>query len=563
MSGEPAGNARGGWSGPLALATALLLAAAYSILRKGYQFDGVFADDQFWNALIVDRLHPGMLANDPLVALIRDGYRSGLFALMTPLASAIELPTLSLLFFVVARTATCVAIFALARTLTGSAATGITSAFLIAGAWISYFGGVNFVETILTPRGFALPLGLFALDAWLRRRPAAFGVWLAACVWVHPVTGVNLFGVAAFCEAVFRRGAPARRGFGATLAALAALLLWIGLRSGRLGADGEGLRFDDAWFAIVVETVGPWVLLHRLPADFAVACLWVPALGVIGAAAAAPPRLRAAMWGFGAAGGVALVLHAVCVDGLHLRAALQLAPQRATLPFVAVAVVAVAHWSVVSLRHADPARRWLAAAFLAAAVLLRDTGPAIVLGGLLALAWWVPRPAPGTRARAAAALASIAAVLALAAPSIRQSFHLRPAHVADVIGRLAARGVDEDWARVQRFIRDHSAPGDAVMAPPALSPRVFALRPSTLRMKMQSFTYWSREYAVAFDDWRREIGIPLRTADAPRALELARRSGARWLVLDGRAVPTGPNDPPPAFAAGPYRAYPVADRPAR
>jgi len=159
--------------------------------------------------------------------------------------------------------------------------------------------------------------------------------------------------------------------------------------------------------------------------------------------------------------------------------------------------------------------------------------------------------------RAMAALALLALALGVVAPSMRDSFHLTPARIEAVVARLRALGVDEDWAAVQRYIRDHSEPGEPVMAPAAQSPRVFALRPSTMRMKMQSFTYWSRSYAFAFDAWRREIGGPLQTADTREALVLARRSGARWLVLDERTTPVAAGDPAPAFRAGPYRAFPV------
>jgi len=554
MSVAPAAVAGGGWKSSLAVAAAIASAAALSVLRKGYQFDGHFADDQVWNALLMDRVHPGLLDGDPLIELIAERYASGLLDAMVCLAPFAELPVTSIVLFAIARLATCAGIFTLTRTLTGSAASGITAVFFVAGAWISYFGGANFVETILTPRGVALPCALFALDAYLRRRPVATTLWLAACLYIHPVTGVNLLGVTAFCELFFRER-ESRRAFGLGIAALFVELLWIGWRTGGLSDDGAGLVFDAAWAEVISATVGPWVYLHQIPAGFAVACLWVLVFGAVGTVYTGTPALRSAAMRFGIASGVALAVHWIAVDLLNLRLALQLSPQRASLALAAVAVAALGHWTAQSVRDGDPVRRALGASFFLSSVLLGDLSVALIFGLLLAIAWWSPtgRLPQGVRTPFAAAL--VAGIVVLCWPTIRESFHLRPDRIGPRLDRLASLGVDEDWASVQRYIRGHSRPGDAVMAPPALSPRVFAQRPSTMRLKMQSFTYVSRPYALAFDAWQREIGIRLLTADTRESLVLARRAGARWLVLDDRHTPASADDPRSEFRAGRYRAY--------
>jgi hypothetical protein len=529
MSASPTAAGRGGWSSPLALAGCIALAAAFSVLRKGYQFDGIFADDQFWNALLKERLDPGLLAGDPLVELLADRYASGLFDAVVLLAPLAELPAIAIALFAIARLGTCWGIFALTRTLTGSAASGVTSTFLAAGAWIAYFGGVNFVETILTPRGFALPFALFALDAWLRE--VAF-----------PSRG-------------------SRRAFGAGCLLLVAEGLWIALRTGALQGDGSGLRFDPAWAEVIAATVGPWVYLHQLPAGIAVACGWGLVFGAVGVVATGTPVLRYAAVRVAAAACVALALHFIAVDLLNLRFLLQISPQRASLAMAAVAVVALGHWTAESIRDRDPVRRALGIAFFLSAVLVADLSVAIVFAGLLSLAWWPPAARLLPRLRSVLATALVVSVAVLGWPTIRSSFHLQPARVAPHLARLRALGVDEDWASAQRYIRRHSQRGDVVMAPPALSPRVFAERPSTLRMKMQSFTYISRPYAFAFDAWRRDVGIPLQTADTHEALALARRGVARWLVLDDRDTPALPRDPRPDFRAGPYRAFALSAQP--
>lgn len=546
----------GGWKSPLAVAGWIALAAIWSVLRKGYRFDGYFADDQTWNALLIDRLHPGLLHGDPLIELIAERYASGLLDAMVLLAPFADLPIISIVLFAIARFATCAGIFTLTRTLTGSVASGIMSAFFVAGAWIAYFGGVNFVESILTPRGVALPFALFALDAYLRRRPFATTSLLAACLYVHPVTGVNLLGIVAFCELFFRER-ESRRGFGLGIALLFAELLWIGLRTGELSGDGAGLRFDAAWAEVIAATVGPWVYLHRIPAGFAVACAWILVFGAFGVVYTGTQALRTAAIRFSIAACAAIAIHIIAVDLLNLRLMLQLSPQRAGLAMAAVAVAAVGHWTAQSIRDGDPVRRAFGIAFLLSSVLLADLSLSLVFGVLLSIAWWPPsgRLLPGVRKQFAVAL--VAGIAVFFWPSIRESFHLRPERIGPHLVALSTLGVDEDWASVQRYIREHSEPGEAVMAPPALSPRVFAQRPSTMRLKMQSFTYVSRPYAFRFDAWQRDIGIPLLRADTREALDLARRAAARWLVLDDRETPVSARDPRPDTRSGPYRAYSI------
>jgi hypothetical protein len=72
---------------------------------------------------------------------------------------------------------------------------------------------------------------------------------------------------------------------------------------------------------------------------------------------------------------------------------------------------------------------------------------------------------------------------------------------------------------------------------------------------MQSFTHVSREFAFEFMEWRRNVGIPMETADTAEAIEIARGTRASWLVLDERDTPSAPGDPEPDFRAGSYRAF--------
>jgi hypothetical protein len=560
MTSVPRAEVRSRAGSRFLVAAGVGAAAALSVLRKGYQFDGYFADDQFWNALLIDRLDPGALAGDPLVELIGGRYESGLFDAMTALAPVAPLPVLAFAFFAAARLLTCAAIYRITFTLTRSAAAGVVAALLVAGAWIAYFGGLNFVETILTPRGFALPLALFGLDAFLRRRPASMTVWLAGCLYVHPVTGINVLGAVAFCGLVFPDAAP-RRSFWTGVLALLALVLLLAFRAEQFAGDGLALRYDDAWAAVIAATVGPWVYLHLLPPAFALAVVWPLLFGGIGVVATGRPELRSAVLRFGLASVAALALHAVAVDWLNLRLLLQLSPQRATLPLTAICVAALAFWITESLRARDPLRRMLAAAFLAAAVLQQDLVVAGLFGGALALVAWLGGERPAPRWRPALAVALVAGISLLAWPALVAGFHFAPERLAPRLALLRSLGVDEDWAAVQQYIREHSQPGDAVMAPAALSPRVFARRPSTLRTKMQSFTHVSRDFAFEFVEWQRDVGLPMQRADTGEALAIARRTPARWLVLDDRATPAAASDPPPGFRAGPYRAYPLAAAP--
>ena len=155
MTSGPRAEVRSRAGSRFLVAAGIAAAAVLSVLRKGFQFDGFFADDQFWNALLIDRIDPGALAGDPLVELIGGRYESGLFDAIATVAPAAPLPVLAFALFAFSRLLTCAALYRITVTLTRSAAAGVVGAFLVAGASISYFGGLNFVETILTPRGFA------------------------------------------------------------------------------------------------------------------------------------------------------------------------------------------------------------------------------------------------------------------------------------------------------------------------------------------------------------------------------------------------------------------------
>jgi hypothetical protein len=532
----------------------IALAAVFSVLRKGYQFDGYYSDDAVQAPLILNRIHPELLANDPLIGLIVDRYQSGLFDLVTLLAPLIEIHVAYFVLFLTARVLACVAVYRLTVTLSGSSLAGILSTFLVAGSEISYFGGINFVETILTPRGLALPLGLFGLNAFLRRRPGAMGLWLAACLYVHPVSGINFLGAIAFCGVFFPASAP-RKAFYAVLAALALEILLIAVWAGQIGGEPGPLRFDDAWAEVIARTVGPWVYLRLLQPDFLLRTAWILVFGAIGVAAAGSREFQISFGRIALASAVALLLHAVGVDLLNLRFLLHAAPQRATVVLAAFSVAAVGLWIARSIWQPDPLRRALGIAFFLASVLLQDLQVAIVFGLLLALAWWLRETELAPRWRASIAAALVCGTLAITWPSVISSFHLSPDRLGTRVDRLRSLGLDVDWVTVQNHIRLHSRVGDFVMPPMARSPRLFAQRPSTLTWKMQSFTHISRPYAFEYMAWRRDVGIPMQTAGTAEAIEIARRAGARWLVLDDRDTPAAPDDPAPDFRAGPYRAF--------
>jgi hypothetical protein len=545
-------------AGPLSTALVIAAAAVYSVLRKGYQFDGYYSDDAVQAPLILNRLQPELLANDPLIPLIAGRYQSGLLDLATWLNPLVSIPVFYLVAFLIARVLTMTAIHRLVVTLTGSALAAGLAVFLLAGAAITYLGGIHFVETILTPRGLALPFALFGLDAFFRRRIAPMTGWLLLCLYLHPVSGVNAVAVVAFCGVCFPGTAP-RRPFFAALALLALATLAIAAWTGQLDFTGAagGLRYDAAWAAIVEQTVGPWVYLRLLPADFWLTSLWVPLFGALALRWVANAELRACFVRVALAAGAAAVVHLLAVDLANLRQVLLLCPQRATGALSVVALAAFAQWLALSLRAPDPLRRAFAAACFASAALLRDPSLAILFGGGLAAAWAL-REAPWTpgRRRLLAALA-IGGVLVLAGGVAVRAFQLHPERVRVRVAQLARLGMDADWVAMQHFVREHSEVGDVVMPPMALSPRLVAQRPSTLTWKMQSFTHLSRPYAFEYRDWHRRVGQPFEHAGADAAIAIARRSGARWLVLDDREKPPAAGDPPPDHRVGRFRAYRV------
>lgn len=557
MSSAPAGRPRALRSGRIAAVAGVALGVALSLVRRGYQFDGYYSDDAMQAPLVLHKLHPELLADDRLIQLIAGRYQSALLDLVALLVPTLDLHVAYFLLFLLARVLTLVAVHRLTRTLTASAAAATISVLLVAAAPISYVGGVGFVETILTPRGLAVPLALFGLDAFFRRRMVAMATWVGACLAVHPVTGLNLFGVIAFCGVCFPGSVP-RREFRRAVAALALGIVAIGFWTKQLGAPAGPLRFDSEWAKVIAETVGPWVYLHLQPAAALVASAWIPFFGAIGIAVVGSPELRNRFGRVAAAALVALVVHAVGVDALEIRPLFYASPQRATLALSAVSVAAASLWIAESLRQRDPLRRILALAFLVASLLLEDLEFALLFGVLLAGAWALRGAAVAPRWRAFATLALIAAVLGSTWPHALSSFQLRPARVQPRLARLGTLGLDPDWVTLQEYIRLHSEVGDVVMPPMPLSPRLFAQRPSTLTWKMQSFTHVSRAFAFEFMEWRRAVGVPMQSADTAEAISLARRVGARWLVLDDRETPVAPDEPRPTVRAGPYRAYRLA-----
>ncbi|MFQ5415500.1 MAG: hypothetical protein ACE5FL_00480, partial [Myxococcota bacterium] len=295
--------------------------------------------------------------------------------------------------------------------------------------------------------------------------------------------------------------------------------------------------------------------LRLTPGTVWLTSLWIPVFGALAVALVGPRDVRRTFLRFALASAAALILHVVAVDWLNLRSALQVSPQRATVSFAALSIAAVGLWIAESMRVVDPLRRCLAAAFLLAAVLFRDPSIAALFGALLAIAWALRDAAIPAAARRALAALAVVGTLASIWPSLAGSFHFGPERLTGRWARLRALGLDEDWVAVQEHIRRHSRIGDVVMAPPALSPRVFALRPSALRVKMQSFTHVSRPFAFAFIDWRDRVDAPMQSAGTAEAVAIARGAGADWLVLDDRDKPTRPGDPAPTHRAGPYRAF--------
>jgi hypothetical protein len=368
------------------------------------------------------------------------------------------------------------------------------------------------------------------------------------------VSGINLLGAIAFCGVFFPASAP-RKAFYAVLAALALEILLIAVWTGQIGGESGALRFDDAWADVIGRTVGPWVYLRLLHPGFLLTSSWILVFGAIGVAEVGSREFKISFGRIALASAAALVLHAVGVDVLNLRFLLHAAPQRATVALAAFCVAAVGLWIAKSLQQPDPLRKVLGIAFFLASVLLQDLRVAILLGLLLALAWWLREAELAPRWRASIAAVLVCGTLAITWPSVVSSFHLSPDRLGGRIARLRSLGLDGDWVAVQTHIRLHSRVGDFVMPPMARSPRLFAQRPSTLTWKMKSFTHISRPYAFEYMAWRRDVGIPMQTAGAAEAIEIARRTGARWLVLDDRDTPAEPGDPPPDFRAGPYRAF--------
>jgi hypothetical protein len=557
VSRSPAADERS--AGVLSVAFWVLAAAAYSVLRKGYQFDGYYSDDAVQAPLILNRLQPELLANDPLIHLISGRYQSGLIDLIAWLDPFVSIQVAYFAGFCIARVLTFAAIHRLVVTLTGSALAAGLGVFLVAGAAISYFGGIHFVETILTPRGFALPFALFGLEAFFRRRIPAMTAWLLVCLYIHPVTGLNFIAVIAFCGLAFPASVP-RKAFLAALALLALGMVAIGVWTGQfaaLGTGSGGLQYDAAWADIIEQTVGPWVYLHLLPHEFWLTSLWIPAFGALALRWVGEPKLVLRFAHVAIASAVALVLHALAVDVLNLQLLLKMSLQRATGVLCVVALAAVSLWLAASLRSADPLRRVLALAFFAAAVALRDPSIAILFGALLASAWALREAAWSARVRSLLAVVVVAGVLAATSGVVAGSFHLAPERVRTHLERLGRLGSDADWVAVQHYVRDRSEVGDVVMPPMALSPRLVAQRPSTLTWKMQSFTHLSRPFAFEFWEWRQAVGLPFERATAQEVIALARRSGASWLVLDDREKAPAPGDLRPEHLVGPFRAYKI------
>jgi len=554
VNATPAGRVDASRQGPLAAGATVAVGFALSLMRRGYQFDGYYADDAMQAPLVLHKLHPELLADDRLIQLIAGRYQSALFELLALLARVVDLHVAYFAVFLLARLLTLAAVQRLTLTLTASPRAARVSVLLAAAASISYVGGIGLVETILTPRGVAVALALFGLDAMFRRRMGAMTLWTAACLVVHPVSGLDLLGVIAFCGVCFPGSVP-RREFWRALGALTLGVLAVGVWTGQLGAGAGPLRFDPQWARLVAETVGPWVYLRLQPLAVLVTSAWIPCFGAIAVVAVGSRELRSRFVRVAAAALAGLLVHAVGVDALEIRPLLYASPQRASFALTAVALAAVGLWIAESLRARDPLRRSLAAAFLTASLLFEDLEFALGFGLLLAGAWALRRAALSAPARALAGAALVGAVLVATWPHALASFQLRPARLEPRLARLGTLGLDPDWVALQGYIREHSQVGERVMPPMPLSPRVFAQRPSTLTWKLQSFTHVSRAFAFEFRDWQRDVGAPLAQADTAQALALARREGARWLVLDDRETPTGPSDPRPAVQSGPYRAY--------
>lgn len=242
-----------------ALAVALVFTLASAFGLNAYRF--ATADNSITIAYARALLDPALYPGDFLIAQM-PFYYTFLWRAVTVVVqfTGVSLPSVVFGAFLVALFATFYAMHRLSRTLFGSnEAAALALFFLVLSR--STMGGVETIPHILTTRGVATPILLFALDAMLRRRVAPAFALAGLAYLVHPLTTHYVLAMLLVGGIVGRRHVPLRRlagGFLVFLGVASPLLIW---KFTRTPASLHLFSADPRW----LEALGLRSFHHMFP----------------------------------------------------------------------------------------------------------------------------------------------------------------------------------------------------------------------------------------------------------------------------------------------------------
>jgi len=556
-------------------ALVVLVAAAWSLASNFYRF-GV-GDDGSQAVLVLHAIDPTLLAHDLIVTEVAPRYKSALFPLLATIARMTSVPFAYAIVFVVIRFALIAAYHRFCLAVTDDRRAAAWATILVTGfgfyGFGFYLGGIPLIEEKLVPRAAALPFALLSLASLLERRMLTATVAAIIAAVLHPVTGLAVLGIGAVNELFEYRGSGERFPI-VVWSALVGAVGVLGIASGAfagLAADG---RVDGAWEEVVRATIGPFVYARQ---DMAWTGALFPAALVIGAVAlfaAGTPRAYRAVLRFGTAALLGFLVQLIGVDGLGNHALLEANPARASFAIVACVGAALGLLVVQRLASSATADR-VAACLLVVCILfridVRVTVPiAIACAALPALRRFVDRFLDTRHsAQAAAAIAAGSLILSLVLARDRLDVELGDWLTGRPIGWRAGHSYPpsfqglRDLARlglgnvsaieVQRWIRGHSTL-DAAILPPLSTPigwQIHSERACVWNSSLGTFTHLSRSFALRYRVALEAVGS-LREASWRALIEYGRAAGASFVVADVRVNPPAPDDPLPAFTAGPY-----------
>ncbi|MFO0816066.1 MAG: hypothetical protein U0796_22845 [Gemmatales bacterium] len=537
--------------------------------RYGLGHNG--SDDQWQIPMAMHVAEPELLRDDPLITEVNQQYTSLMLNGVGWLARLTGMPAAYAVLYVATRLLLLVAVYHLAKTLTGSPAVGLVTVLLLSGSSLAcgsaYFSAIPLIENKLVPRALALPLALLVLRAMIVRSSMGIVGFSVVTVLCHPPTGLCTLLLYTVWTACQRNRRDLLRW--AVNSAIIVAISYLALGGTRPPTEGNWL-IDGLWRETLSSLMAHVVYVVRLenltqfyyvgwPAFFWQLAIIGLCLFILRDASLQQTTLRLFL---AALAGV--FIHAALVDGLGVPFFMHASLHRTNLFLTVLCIVLQA---VVVVRGCQEGGMPCLVSVVLCGLIAFRTPPWLVLSalGLLALCkrwplllWITSRPA---------LLAIILGfgVTILVLPGLQHRFSNR--FSLPGLRDLAQLGMESDVDRIamQLSIRNASQPSDTILAITleghegatsyAGGWQIYSQRTVLFNPSLYPYICLSRGFNERYLQVKAEFDA---CRDTGTSIRYAEKRRATWLIVDNRLAPEKPEDPPAHFRSGPYRAWQVA-----